>query len=117
MRDQRLEKLAILLVNYSTGVKKGDKVSIKAEDIALPFIISVAREAIKIGAFVDYSVTIPEVEELILKFGNEEQLLIGYVYADMTGGVDSRKSTFEYFITFAGGCLMAITITKVHCFE
>lgn len=74
MRDQRLEKLAKLLVNYSTGVKKGDKVSIKAEDVALPFIISVAREAIKAGAFVDYSVTVPEIEELILKFGNEEQL-------------------------------------------
>ena len=74
MRDQRLEKLARLLINYSTGVKKGDKVSIKAEDIALPFIILVAHEAIKAGAFVDYSVTVPEVEELILKFGNEEQL-------------------------------------------
>ena len=26
MRDQRLEKLAYVLVNYSTNVKKGDKV-------------------------------------------------------------------------------------------
>ena len=74
MRDQRLEKLAYVLVNYSTNVKKGDKVSIKGEDISLPFIIATAREAIKIGAFVDYSVTVPEVEELIDRLGNEEQL-------------------------------------------
>jgi len=74
MIDQRLEKLADLLVNYSTNVKAGDKVSIKAEAIAIDFIEAVARAAIKKGAFVDYSVTLPKIEEAILKFGNEEQL-------------------------------------------
>ena len=74
MRDERLVKLAELLVGYSTNVKAGDKVSIKAEDAALPFIIEVAKAAIKKGAFVDYSVTVPEVEEAILKFGDEKQL-------------------------------------------
>ncbi len=74
MRDERLEKLANLLVNYSTQVKKNDKVSIKAEYVALPFIIEVAKAAIKNGAYVDYSVTIPEVEEAILKFGDDLQL-------------------------------------------
>jgi len=38
-----------------------------------------------------------------LCFGNKNQLLIGYVDADMAGDVDSRKSTSEYLITFAGG--------------
>lgn len=74
MIDQRLEKLADLLVNYSTNVKAGDKVSIKAEDVAIDFIKAVARAAIKKGAFVDYSVTVPEVEESILKLGSGEQL-------------------------------------------
>ena len=74
MIDQRLEKLANLLVNYSTNVRAGDKVSIKAEDVAIDFIKAVARAAIKKGAFVDYSVTIPEVEESILKLGSDEQL-------------------------------------------
>ena len=32
MRDERLEKLADVLVNYSTKVKKGDRVAISAED-------------------------------------------------------------------------------------
>ena len=76
MRDERLEKLANLLVNYSTQVKKNDKVSIKAEYVALPFIIEVAKAAIKNGAYVDYSVTVPEVEEAILKFGDDSQLSI-----------------------------------------
>lgn len=74
MRDERLVRLAELLVNYSTDVKAGDKVSIKAEDVALPFIIEVAKAAIKKGALVDYSVTVPEVEEAILKLGDEKQL-------------------------------------------
>lgn len=74
MRDERLRKLADLLVNYSTQVKKGDKVSIKAEDAALPFIIEVAKSAVKNGAYVDYSVTVPEVEDAILKLGNDMQL-------------------------------------------
>ena len=38
MKDERLEKLADVLVNYSTKVKKGDRVAISAEDAALPFI-------------------------------------------------------------------------------
>ena len=74
MIDQRLVKLAELLVNYSTQVKAGDKVSIQAEDIAMPFIIEVTKAAVKKGAFVDYSVIVPEVEAAILKYGNEKQL-------------------------------------------
>ncbi len=38
MRDERLEKLADVLVKYSTEVKAGDDVCISAEDCALPFI-------------------------------------------------------------------------------
>lgn len=53
-----------------------------------------------------------------LCFGNEKQLLIGYVDANIEGDVDSRKYTSGYLITFAqGSYLMAITITKAHCFE
>jgi aminopeptidase len=69
-----IDKLANLLVNYSTEVKSGDKVSIKAEDIAIPFIIAVAKAAVRAGGFVDYSVTLPEVEEIILEHGDEKQL-------------------------------------------
>ena len=53
MKDERLEKLADVLVNYSTKVKKGDRVAISAEDAALPFIKAVARAAVKAGALVE----------------------------------------------------------------
>ncbi len=56
MKDERLEKLAEVLVSYSTKVKKGDKVAISAEDGALPFIKAVARAAVKKGALVEYYV-------------------------------------------------------------
>lgn len=60
MRDERLEKLAEVLVNYSTNVKAGDKVAISAEDCALPFIKAVARAAVAKGALVEYYVDIPD---------------------------------------------------------
>mgnify|MGYP003291991276 CR=1 FL=1 len=66
-------KLADVLVNYSTKVKKGDRVAISAEDAALPFIKAVARAAVKAGAKVDYFVDMPDVDAEILKNGTEEQ--------------------------------------------
>jgi aminopeptidase len=72
--DERLEKLANVLVNYSTKVKKNDKVFIKSEEIATPFTIAVAEAAIKKGALVEYNIELPEIEELILKFGDKDQI-------------------------------------------
>lgn len=73
MKDERLEKLAEVLVQYSTKVKPGDLVSISAEDAALPFIQAVARAAVKAGALVEYYVDLPNVDAEILKHGTEEQ--------------------------------------------
>lgn len=73
MRDERLTKLADLLVRYSTKVKKGDKVFIGAEDACIPFITEVAKAAIKAGGLVQYAVELPEVTESILKYGDDEQ--------------------------------------------
>lgn len=74
MKDIRLEKLADLLVNYSTQVKQGDKVYIRAEYIAMPYIVEVAKAAIRNGGNVHYVVEIPEITEYILKNGNETQI-------------------------------------------
>ena len=73
MRDDRLEKLADVLVNYSTEVTEGDIVAISAEDCALPFIQAVARAAVKKGALVEYYVDVPEVDAEVLKHGSREQ--------------------------------------------
>lgn len=77
MGDIRLNKLANLLVNYSTKVKKGDFVFISCNDVAKPWVVEVAKEAIKAGAHVEYSLDNEDVNETILKNSNEEQLLEG----------------------------------------
>ncbi|MGF7429690.1 aminopeptidase [Thermoanaerobacterium thermosaccharolyticum] len=76
MTDPRLKKLANLLVNYSTKVKKGDFVLVQAGDIAIPWINEVVREAVKAGAHVETLVDIPDVSEIILKNATDEQLLM-----------------------------------------
>ena len=77
MGDIRLNKLAKLLVNYSTKVKKGDFVFISCNDVAKLWVVEVAKEAIKAGAHVEYSLDSEDVNETILKNSNEEQLLEG----------------------------------------
>ena len=77
MKDIRLEKLAHLLVNYSTGVKKGDFVFIQADLISKDWMIQVAKEAIKLGAHVETSITSEELSEIKLKYSTDEQLQEG----------------------------------------
>ncbi|MDW7674444.1 MAG: aminopeptidase, partial [Bacillota bacterium] len=67
-------KLAKLLVEYSTKVKKGDKLFIQCEDVAIPYMVEVAKEATKKGALVETLVSVPEVKEMLYKYGTEEQL-------------------------------------------
>lgn len=77
MADERLSKLAKLLVNYSTGIKKDDIVFICADEVATPWVIEVAKEAIKLGAHVEYRLESEEVSEVKLKYASEEQLKQG----------------------------------------
>jgi len=74
MRDLRLEKLAKLVVEYSTGVKKGDRVYIRGEECSIPFITAVAGEVIKKGGIVHPIITVQEIAELKYKYGTDEQL-------------------------------------------
>lgn len=74
MKDNRLEKLAEVLVCYATEVKEGDDVCISAEDAALPFIKAVAKAAVKQGGIVRYFVDMPEVDAEILKNGSDKQI-------------------------------------------
>ena len=77
MKDIRLNKLAKLLVNYSTEVKKGDFVFVRCDEVARPWMVEVAREAILAGAHVEAQLVSEEVSEVILKYSSEEQLKEG----------------------------------------
>ena len=74
MKDQRLEKLARVLVEYSTGVKPGDNVCVSGEDSAIPFIKEVVKQAILAGGNVKWFVDMPELDEFLLKNGRPEQI-------------------------------------------
>lgn len=74
MADERLKKLAKLLVNYSTEVKKGDKVFISCKDVANPWLAEVVKEASLSGGIIEYRVESEEALTMKVKYSTEEQL-------------------------------------------
>lgn len=74
MADMRLNKLAKLLVNYSTEVKPGDFVLVQCEDVATPWMAEVVKEATKAGAHVEVLVDSQEAKYIKLKYSSKEQL-------------------------------------------
>lgn len=74
MADERLNKLAKLLVNYSVNVKKGDKVFVSCNEVAAPWLTAVVKEAAKAGGVIDYQLTCQNAQNAILKYSDEEQL-------------------------------------------
>lgn len=77
MADSRLNKLAKLLVNYSTEVKKGDFVFVSCNEVASPWLTEVVKEATKAGAHVETNISCEEAAEMRLKYSTEEQLKEG----------------------------------------
>lgn len=77
MADQRLNKLAKLLIDYSAEVKEGDIVYVCADEVATPWVIDVVKEATKKGAHVEYTLESDEIKEIQLKYGSEKQLKSG----------------------------------------
>lgn len=74
MIDIRLQRMAYVLVHYSLEVKKGDRLAITACSVAAPLIREVVREALHAGAYPEIFTFYPEIQELILKEGSDEQL-------------------------------------------
>lgn len=74
MTDIRLNKLAKLLVNYSTVVKDGDFVLVTGEDVTIPWMVEVVKEAVKAGAHVETMINSLQINEMKLKYGSSKQL-------------------------------------------
>jgi aminopeptidase len=74
MRDPRLDKLASVLVNYSTKVKKGDVVGILADPIAMPMVEAVYEAALKAGGLPFYVPRSESLQELLVAHGTNEQI-------------------------------------------
>lgn len=74
MPDPRHQKLAEVLVHYSTRVKPGDLVHIHAEPIGMPLIEAIYEAVVKAGGHPYWTPRSESLQELMLTHGNEEQL-------------------------------------------
>ncbi|MDD3594372.1 MAG: aminopeptidase [Candidatus Gastranaerophilales bacterium] len=68
------EKYAKVLVEYSTSIKKDDKVIIRAEAQAQPLIKAVYEEVLKKGAHPILRVSLDEINNSYYKYASDEQL-------------------------------------------
>jgi aminopeptidase len=74
MADQRIEKLAELLVNYSVGVKPGDKVAIQGESLAEPLYRAIYARVLQAGGNPFFSISPAGIAELFYKYASDEQI-------------------------------------------
>lgn len=74
VRDPRHDKLASVLVNYSTRVKKGDLVTICASPVAWPMVEATFEAVLRAGGNPVWSPRSDRLAEILLEHGSEEQL-------------------------------------------
>jgi len=99
MNDSRLEKMAQIMVRYSTEVRKGDRVIIRGfplEANAAPLIREIVREVLQAGGHPHIDIDVPGVTEILLNEASDEQLhYVDPLYKTMidTFDVDIRLSS------------------------
>jgi len=74
MRDQRLDKLAQLLVTYSTAVKKDDLCRISGDVITLPLVDALYEQVIKAGGHPFVQLTSDAMTDAFFQHASDEQL-------------------------------------------
>lgn len=106
MKDSRIEKLADVLVNYSTAVRPGDLVLIGGSLVGAPLVTALYEQVIKSGGHPIVSLRPDECAEILLRDGSDEQLVFadpiaqyGVENADVRiafWGTDNTKSLSRY---------------------
>jgi len=95
--DNRIKKTAEVLLKYSLGLKKGERIMIAGDVNTLPLINESYRLAVELGALPQVMINSEDLKEILLKSGNDEQ--IKYV-------PDSTKKvykTVDVMLSFFGG--------------
>jgi aminopeptidase len=72
--DKRLQRLADVLVGYSTKVRPGDRVSIETSTLGVPLAREVYRAVVEAGGHPETRVTPPQLRELLYSEATDEQL-------------------------------------------
>lgn len=92
MKDQRVEKLADLLVNYSVGIKPGDKVMLEGNELARPLILEIYRKVLQAGGFLFPYIEMTGMDEIFFKNASEAQLR--YIHEPYRVMVDQYDADF-----------------------
>lgn len=92
MRDQRLDRLADVLVRYSTRVRPGDLVAIQADPAAMPGVAAVYQAVLRAGGNPFYVARPAELEDILVRHGSPDQL-------SFTNPIDAHRiSTMDVHI-------------------
>lgn len=91
--DERLERLARVLVRYSLAVQEGQSVALRGTSLAAPLMLAVCREVVAVGGQPVPLLSLPGAEEILLKHGSDAQLgWISPVQRFMVEGADAMLS-------------------------
>ncbi len=74
MKDPRLTKLADLLIHYSLKVQPKENVVVICDEVAIPWLKEVVQAAVQAGGNVETLINCQEINEIRLKYSNDEQL-------------------------------------------
>ena len=85
MADQRLKNFATVLVDFSTRIQPGDRVLLQATTLVEEFVDELYRQILERGGHPYQALRSPEMREIKVRTGNEEQLLhtdqlVAYAY-------------------------------------
>jgi aminopeptidase len=74
VKDERVERVADILVDYSNEIKAGDKVLINGAFLAEPLMLSIYRKCLERGAHPMLRPTLPRAEPLLFRHAEDDQL-------------------------------------------
>jgi aminopeptidase len=74
MRDDRIEKLADILVEYSVEVRERDLVEIRGTYVSEPLILALYKRCLEAGAYPMIRASIPRAAPIFYRFAQQHQL-------------------------------------------
>jgi aminopeptidase len=74
MTEHPYQKLAHILVDHSTGVKKGDRVAIETTTNAAVIVGDIYKLVLQRGGYPHVLLNLPEQDKLLFQYASDEQL-------------------------------------------
>lgn len=115
MVDERLSKLARILVDYSLSIKADDSFLIQGHEVTIPLIKEVYKEALLRGANPDVRVLVEELQEILYRYGSDEQ--IKYVSPVIKCSTEKYNASLRIGGSFHSKPLLNIDASKIRNLE